>query len=114
MDLLDRFRIDAENQALKYVVSKVMFCQTAGCGKTLDYKKAVLITFNSGNMFLMCEDCFHSPVTQAIINGGTAKGVIKSIQRYQDWRKMEAEEKIRLAAERQQLKLDLFDSVSKN
>ena len=114
MDLLDRFRIDAENQALRYVVSKVMFCQTAGCGKILDYKKAVLITFNSGNIFLMCEDCLHSPVTQAIINGGTAKGVIKSIQRYQDWRKMEDEEKIRIAAERQQLKLDLFDSVSKN
>lgn len=114
MDLLDRFRIDAENQALKYVVSKVMFCQTAGCGKILDYKRAVLITFNSGNIFLMCEDCFNSPVVQAILDTPISKHNVKSIQKYQDWRKMDAEEKIRIAAERQQLKLDLFDSVSKN
>lgn len=114
MDLLDRFRIDAENQALKYVVSKVMFCQTQGCGKILDYKKAVLITFNSGNFFLMCEDCFNSPITQTILDTPISKGNIKSIQRYQDWNKMEAEEKKRISIENQQLKLDLFDSVSKN
>lgn len=114
MDLLDRFRIDAENQALKYVVSKIMFCQVQGCNKILDYRKAVLITFNSGNFFLMCEDCFKGAVIQTILNTPIARHNIKSIQRYQDWNKMEAEEKKRIAIENLQLKLDLFDSVSKN
>jgi len=114
MDLLDRFRIDAENQMLKYAVSKVMFCQTAGCNEILDYRKAVMIEFLSGNFFLMCEKCFNSPVTRAILDHNTSQKVIKRIVRYQDWTKIEAEEEKRLAIERQQLKLDLFNSVSKN
>jgi hypothetical protein len=113
-NLLDRFRIDSENQLLKYAVSKVMFCQSHGCGKILDYRKAVLITFKTGNFFLICEDCFNSPVVQAILDTNLSKTVVKSVQRYQDWDKMQAEEKKRLEVERQQLKLDLFNSTSKN
>lgn len=114
MDLLDRFRIDAENQALKYAVSKIMFCQSSGCGKILDYRKAVMIEFMSGNFFLMCEECFNSSVTRAILSYNTTQKVIKRISRYQDWTKIEAEQAKKLAIEKQQLKLDLFNSMSKN
>ena len=114
MDLLDRFRIDAENQSLRYAVSKLMFCQMKGCEKILDYRHAVMITFNSGNIFLMCEDCFNGSVTRAILNADVTQRVIKSITRYQDWTKIEAEQAKKLAIEKQQLKLDLFSSMSKN
>lgn len=114
MDLLDRFRIDAENQALKYAVSKVMFCQMKGYDKILDYRKAVMIESLSGNFFLMCEDCFNSSVTRAILGADVTQRVIRRIVRYQDWNKLQAEELKKIAIEKQQLKLDLFSSMSKN
>jgi len=114
MDFLDRFRIDAENQALKYVASKIMFCQSSGCGKILDYRKTVEIEFTSGNSFIMCEDCFLKPETQYILTRAYTQRIIKKINRYQDWNKLRAEEEKKLKAEKAQLKLDLFNSMSKN
>ncbi len=114
MDLLDRFRIDAENQMLRYAVSKAMFCSVAGCGRILDYRKAVMVEFRSGNYFLMCEDCFNTAVIQTILQSSVAEKCVVKIVKYQDWAKMEAEEAKREAIEKQQLKLDLFNTVSKN
>lgn len=54
-----------EHQLLRYAVSKQMFCPVTGCGKIMDYHKAVHIEFTFGKGVTMCSKCYKSEAVQA-------------------------------------------------
>jgi hypothetical protein len=64
-DFNDYMTIYAEHQVLKYAASKQQFCPVTKCGRILDYRKIVMITFKSGMVITMCSKCFESENVKA-------------------------------------------------
>lgn len=79
-ELMDAFKKTAQRQLLRYAVSKQMFCPVKGCGKVLDYRKAVNIEFTFGKSITMCSKCYKSDPVQAQIK--KFKEYIKEIIEY--------------------------------
>ena len=79
-DFNDYMKVYAEHQLLKYAVSKQMFCPVEGCGKILDYRKAVMIEFITGQSITMCSKCFESERVQTQMTN--FKDKIKEVIKY--------------------------------
>lgn len=65
--VLDFLAIHIEHQLLKYAAGKQMFCEVKNCKSILDYRKTVIITFNSGGTAVMCAKCFDSEPVQKVM-----------------------------------------------
>ena len=82
MELLDTFKIMAENQLLKYAVSKQMFCPVKGCDRILDYKRAVLFEFSTGYTTVICSHCATQVHIDKVLKVAKAQGVTVKMTRF--------------------------------
>ena len=56
-NVTDAIQNMANNNLLRYMVQKVIFCNNSNCGQVLDYRTAVA-TEGPGATIVLCPDCW--------------------------------------------------------